>query len=137
MLIKNAILALIGLSGGIVIAGGIFAFVTIIGIIPRLASRTGTAKYILLYEDCIMVGGILGNLISIFEFGVPVGLVGLVLFGLFAGTFVGCLAMALAETINVFPIMTGRIKLVYGMPFLVLAVAIGKGLGSFYQMVIR
>lgn len=134
MLIKNLFLALIGLAGGTVIAGGVFAFVTMLGVIPRLASRTGTAKYMLLYEDCIMLGGILGNLIGIFQFRVPVGSLGLTLFGIFAGVFVGCLAMALAETLNVFPIFTKRIRLKKGIAFVVLATAIGKALGAFYQL---
>ena len=137
MLIKNVILAFIGLAGGVTISAGVFAFITAIGIVPRLASRTGTAKYILLYEDCIVWGGVIGNLISIFNWKVPIGITGLLIYAISAGVFVGCLAMALAETLKVIPVFTKRTKITQGMPFVVLAIALGKCLGAFYQLYIH
>lgn len=134
MLIKNIILLVIGLAGGFTIAGGVFAFITMIGIIPRLASRTGTAKYMLLFENAIIAGGILGNLIYIFEWHVPISIVGIIVFGFFTGIFTGCLAMALAEVLNVIPIFVNRVRLTQGISFVVLAIALGKGLGAFYQL---
>mgnify|MGYP002515891973 CR=1 FL=1 len=52
------------------------------------------------------------------------------LFGVFAGIFVGCWAMALAEILNVFPIFVRRVKLVKCIPYIILGIAIGKGIGS-------
>ena len=57
---NNIVLAVIGLSSGTVVAGGIFAFIAIIGVVPRLAQKTKTEKYIMIYEDAITLGGILG-----------------------------------------------------------------------------
>lgn len=136
-LIKNILLIIIGLSAGGIISGGIFAFITMIGIIPRLTFRTGTAKSISYVEDAVMLGGILGNVFSVFSPRVPVGIIGLILFGFFAGNFVGCLALALAEALKVIPVFVRRMKLTKGMPVILFVIAIAKALGSFYQLYIR
>ena len=61
---------------------------------------------------------------------------GIVIFGVFSGMYVGCFAMALAEILNVLPIFSRRIHLKEGMPYMVVVMAIGKALGSFYQLCI-
>lgn len=134
MLIENLILIAIGLSSGVAVAAGIFAFITMLGVVERLAYRTHTSNHILLYEDSILLGGTIGNLIALYKWNLPIGIIGLILFGLFSGMFVGCLAMALAEELKVMPIFASRIKLVQGMPFIVLSIAMGKGLGSLFQL---
>ena len=40
--IKYILMFLIGIGGGIVISGAVFAFIAIIGIVPRLAQKTKT-----------------------------------------------------------------------------------------------
>ena len=138
MLIKNFILMIIGVSGGTVIAAGIFAFITMIGVFPRLASRTNTSAYIYHYETAIIAGGITGNLLTVFQWNIPViGQTGLLLFGLFSGIYVGCLAMALAENLKVIPVLVQRTKLKQGLPWMITALALGKAMGSFYQFYMR
>lgn len=137
ILIKFGILFVIGLSGGFAVAAGVYAFITLLQIVQRLSSRTGTAKWVMTYEDCVMAGGILGNIVSVFEPRIPFSIFFLGAFGLFSGIFIGCLAIALAEIIDVMPTISRRISLTTGVPFLVLCVAIGKGLGAFYQLVIN
>ncbi|MDO5294014.1 MAG: stage V sporulation protein AB [bacterium] len=136
-LIERVILLFMGFAGGVGVAAGIYAFITMLQIVQRLSSRTGTANQINFYEDCVMVGGILGNLISIFEWQIHFSIVFLAIYGLFSGIFVGCLAIALAEVIDVFPAVSRRISLKLGIPFLVVAIALGKGIGTFYQLVIN
>lgn len=135
MLIKNILLIIIGVSGGAVIAAGIFAFITMIGVFPRLASRTNTSIYIYQYETAIITGGIAGNLITVFKPEIPIiGTVGLILFGVFSGIYVGCLAMALAENLKVMPVLVQRTGLKQGMPWIIAALAFGKAMGSWYQL---
>lgn len=136
-LIKNILLIFIGLSAGGVISGGVFAFITMIGVIPRLTFRTGTAKYISVVEDSIMLGGILGNIVAVFEPGLPIGIIGLLVYGLFSGIFVGCLSMALAEALKVIPVFVRRVKLTQGLPIVILSIAIAKALGAFYQLYMK
>ena len=77
--------------------------------IADFADRTHTGDKVRFYEDCAALGGILGNLVTVFHAGIPAGLPGLAVFGTFTGIFVGCWAMALAEILNVFPVfMRGR-----------------------------
>ena len=132
--LANAIIAFIGFSAGAIIAGGLFAFIAMVGVVTRLIARTRTAKTITFYEDLVILGATLGNLFYLFDYSLPVGTVGLVVFGTFSGIFVGCLAVALAETVNAIPVFAHRVKLQKGMSFLVLSMALGKSLGTLYQL---
>ena len=53
MLLRQLLLAFIGLCAGGVIAAGVFAFLAIIGVFPRLIGKSKTNKHILLY-DCLL-----------------------------------------------------------------------------------
>lgn len=130
MLVKQILLAIIGLSSGILVAGGLFGFIVSLGVISDFADRTHSGNKIRLYERALALGGSLGNVIDIFEISIPVGRWLLAVFGIFAGIFVGGWAMALAETLNVFPIFMRRAKLVGCIPYIILSIAIGKGIGS-------
>ena len=84
----------------------------------------------MLYEDAIVVGGILGNLLFVFKIHIPGGGWILPIFGLLAGIFTGCWAMALAEMLEVFPIFVRRVKLVQCIPWVILGTALGKTTGA-------
>ena len=127
---KQVLMALIGLSGGGIVAGGLFGFIVSLGVVSDFADRTRTADKVLLYEDAVALGGIVGNLLYTYRVVLPGMSWGLGLFGLLAGIFVGCWAMALTEILNVFPIFTRRIRLTKGIAYIILSVAIGKGIGS-------
>ena len=126
---------LLGISFGIAVAAGLFAFITTVGVVTRLAAGTKTAKYVMLYETVAVFGVTLANGFDLFQWTVPCGVICRTLCGLFSGVFVGCLAAALAEVVNVFPVMTRRIKLKVGMAYLVLAFALGKGFGAWYHLI--
>lgn len=125
------LLAFIGISAGGVIAAGVFAFLAIIGVFPRLIGKTKTKSHILLYEMVIVAGGVLGNVADLYEF--PIGAGGnlfLGIFGLSVGIFVGCLVMSLAETLKALPVISRRIHLAVGLQYLIFALAAGKLVGS-------
>lgn len=134
MWIKDIVLLFIGISGGGLIAAGLFAFISMVGVITRLAARTKAANHIKFFEDLIILGATLGNVLYIYNFAFPIGRIGLVLFGFFSGVYVGCLAVALAEVINAIPVIAKRIKIQMGMPYIVCSMAIAKALGSFIQL---
>ncbi|MCI8939361.1 MAG: stage V sporulation protein AB [Dorea sp.] len=136
MWVRQMLLAVIGISSGMIVAGGLFSFITGLGVISDFADRTHTGEHVLLYEDAVSVGGILGNIFFLFQVSVPGAGWFLPVFGLLAGIFTGCWAMALAEMLEVFPIFVRRIKLLRCIPWAILGTAIGKGVGSlifFYQ----
>jgi stage V sporulation protein AB len=126
------VLAIIGLSAGTLVSGGLFGFIVSLGVVSDFADRTHTADKIILYENAIILGGILGNILYIYQ--IPIAFPGSVVFtgvfGLLAGIFTGCWAMALAEILNVFPIFVRRSKLVKAIPYLIFGIALGKGVGS-------
>lgn len=131
---QNGVLGLFGFSAGGVVAAGVFAFLAIIGVFPRLMGKTGT-KRIFLYETAIILGGVLGNISDIFEIPIPLGAnlgssLFLGIFGLASGIFVGCLVMSLAETLKSLPVISRRIRLAVGLQYLILSIALGKLAGS-------
>lgn len=133
-ILQETALAIIGFAGGVSVAAGTFALITALGIIPRLASIMGVAEHVYKLESAIVLGGTIGSLLSVYHFPMRIGDVGIIIFGLFAGIFVGCLSMALAEAIRVFPILCQRINLNYGIYLLIFMMAAGKALGTLYQM---
>lgn len=126
---EQILLAVIGLSGGIAVAAGLFAFIVELGVVADFADRTHTGEHITFYEDCVALGGILGNLVYVFRISLPLGTPLLAVIGLFSGIFAGCWAMALAEILNVFPVFMRRIKIVRYVSVFVVSMALGKGLG--------
>ena len=125
---------IIGFAGGVAVAGGTFALITILGIIPRMAARLRLTEYIYQFETAIAAGGTVGSLIVVYHLKMPIGIAGIAIFGLFAGIFIGSLSMALAECLKVIPILFTRVNLQTGMSAIIIAMAIGKGLGTLYQM---
>lgn len=121
---------LIGLSAGVVVSAGVFALITALGVVPRLIERSETRAYIGLYENCIIFGGIIGTFLTFWQWPIPFGKVGLVVAGLAIGMFVGSLVVALAEFINVLPIMNRRLKLTGGIAFILITLGLGKTTGS-------
>lgn len=94
---EQIVLGLIGLSSGVAVAGGLFAFIVELGVVADLADRTHTAENLLLYEDSIALGGILGNALFCFQIRIPGASFVLPFFGVLSGIFVGCWAMALGR----------------------------------------
>ena len=140
---QQILLAAAGLSAGVAVAGGLFAFIVELGVVADFADRTHTGDRILFYETCAALGGILGNLVYVFGIGSSSmmqwlsdgaqlsaggGLLGI--FGIFSGIFVGCWAMALAEILNVFPVFMRRARIVRYIAAFTISVALGKGLGA-------
>ena len=131
MYLRLGLLAFAGLGAGAVIAAGIFAFLAIIGVFPRLIGVTHTAEHVLLYETLLILGGVWGNLADLYRVPFPFpGRIVLVICGMSVGIFVGCLVMSLAETLKALPVLNRRIRLAVGLQYVILAVAAGKAFGA-------
>ena len=145
---KYLFLAFVGSSFGALSSSGVFTVLVAIGLVPRFAGKTHTARYVLLYEEMVVLGTIAGCLISIFPEYFQVGrylrvnlpqwsstwdVLGntvMMLSGVFCGMFVGCLALAIAEMLDSIPIFTRRIGFRHGIGIAILFVALGKLCGS-------
>lgn len=130
MWINMLLLGILGISSGAAVAGGSFALIMALGVITRFAGRTHTARHVVAYENAAVLGGILGAIQSVYEIPLPVGMAGVVFYGLFAGVFSGAWAMALTEILDVIPIFSRRIGLKKGMPWLITAMALGRTAGA-------
>lgn len=125
-----------GICGGAVVAVALAAFIIELDIIPRFAGITHTADHIFLYENCLMLGSFLGNLMYIYDVYVPLGRIFIGITGLFFGIFLGCWIIALVEVVNVFAVMARRLGLKKGIGWMVLSIAVGKIMGSLFQFFI-
>ena len=133
MWIEHVFLGFLGLAAGGAVAAGTFAFIIVIGVVPRMIAKSNRAEAILLFENMIVLGGITGCAASVFTgMPIPVGRWILSVYGLCAGIFVGCIAVALAEILNTFPILFRRFKIKEGLEWVMLAMALGKLCGSMY-----
>ena len=130
MWIKYLLVACIGLSGGLIVSGGLFTVLFTVGLIPRFAGKTRTAMHVKIYEDAVILGSIFWNYVSIYEPGLPGKNLILVLYGTFSGIFVGCVAVAIAEMLNGIPVFSRRINFRRGLGIAVLFLAFGKSLGD-------
>jgi stage V sporulation protein AB len=151
MFLKQLFLAIIGLSSGLIVSGGVFTVLISVGLIPRFAGKMHVARKIFVLEEMVVLGTLTGDFFSVFTdlsmvgdfvlshrlFGTAtegvwrlLGTLLLILIGTFSGIFVGCLALAIAEMLDTIPIFARRIGFRHGLGFAVLGIALGKLAGS-------
>ena len=140
------VLSFAGFCFGILTAAGVFTVLTAVGLVPRFVGETHSAKEVILYENLIIAGTIVGGVFSVFsdiwtvgagaQNRMPTGFLLILAYvflgiaGLFAGMFVGCLALAIAEMLDSIPIFTRRISFRHGLGCMILSIALGKVCGS-------
>lgn len=124
-------------SGGIAVGGAYISFVTILGIIPRLIQLTDTTKYKYLYEGLYILGTIGFTILEFSDFYIELGSIIIVIIGLFFGIYVGLFSSALAETLNVLPVISKNFKIKKNMKQVFYALALGKASGALYYFVFK
>ncbi|MCT8138802.1 stage V sporulation protein AB [Anaerobacillus sp. CMMVII] len=135
MIVNYFVVMVIGLSGGLAVGSGLVAFLTVLGIVPRLTQLTKTKNYIKLYEWGVILGAITGSWFSLSEPRFNLPSYTLIVIGLFAGIFVGMLAAALTEVLNVFPILAKRVGVAEKIIYLLMAIVLGKIFGSLFHWI--
>lgn len=147
-ILQKIFIAIISASAGFAVSGGVFTTLIVIGLMPRFAGKTHTAGHIFFYEEMVVIGAIFGTIFSVFypffqfykwignspvweTVYIILGQLFLCLYGFFAGIFVGCLALAIAEMLNSIPIFARRTKFRHGIGVVILFMALGKSVGSF------
>lgn len=135
MTINILFIILIGLASGLAVGSGFVAFLSVLGVIPRLTQLTKTMKLISWYEWAVVLGALLGTAGSlrdpVLSFSpyvtIPLGLAG--------GIFVGMLAAALTEVLNVLPILAKRVRVDDKLETLLMAIVLGKVFGSLFHWI--
>ena len=145
---RTIFLIVFGASYGLLAAAGVFTVLVAVGLVPRFAGKTHTGKKVVLYEEMVICGTLFGCVFSVFARYCQIGawlqgrfpaqteiLLGAgngfqAIFGIFAGMFIGCLALAIAEMLDSIPIFARRISFRHGLGFAILGMAAGKLCGS-------
>ncbi|MCD7739114.1 MAG: stage V sporulation protein AB [Lachnospiraceae bacterium] len=128
---------LLGLCAGVLTSGGVTSVLMAVGLTPRFIGRVHEARHIYLLESMIIWGSVVGGVLGVFYDRLAgilwpaSGVVIQICYGFFAGIFVGSLAIAIAEMLEVFPVFTRRLRLNRGLPWVLLAAALGKSVGAF------
>lgn len=124
---------LLGLGGGLAVGAGFVAFLTVLGIVPRLMQMTKTFQYIHSYEWSVISGAVILGWASLQDYRLYLPGIILLPIGLFSGMFIGMLAAALTEVINVLPILAKRVGMGERIIALLMAIVFGKILGSLFH----
>lgn len=133
---SRVFVAITGLASGIMVGSGIVALITLLDIVPRVAQLSKTQDKIRLYEGLIILGATLASFLSLSEITIGIPKVVVAIIGFFIGCFVGLLASALAEVMNVIPVVIRRFRLEGYVRVILYALIFGKVLGSLYQWIL-
>lgn len=138
MFLKSLFLILVGLCSGTGIAAGTFAFLLVIRVIPRMVQKAKLEHRIIYIENIVFRGLLFGTILSLFSWKKKwiftlLGRSILTIYGVSAGIFVGCLAVALAEILDTFPIFFRRLHIKESFAStMIFVMAMGKMLGSLF-----
>jgi stage V sporulation protein AB len=135
MTIKVLGVIFIGLAGGLAVGSGFVAFLTVLGIIPRLTQLSKTMKMIRFYEWAVVLGALSGVMATLRDPILGISSLFLIPLGLTGGIFYGMLAGALTEVLNVFPVLAKRLGIDGKIIILIMAIVLGKIFGSIFQWV--
>lgn len=133
MLIRSIGLGFIGFSGGIAVGAGFVSFLAVVGLIPRLSQLTKSYHIIRWYEWAIILGALIGTWGGLRPFKLYLHTFFLIPIGLGAGIFIGLIAAGLTEVLNVLPILAKRLGINEQILILLMAIVLGKMLGSLFH----
>ncbi|NLX61595.1 MAG: stage V sporulation protein AC [Tissierellia bacterium] len=133
---KYILLPFMGISAGLTVGGALAAFVTLLDFIPRLIQLTNTRKYIKLYQNLYALGGLLISLLYFFNYGLKLSRIISMLVSFIMGVFTGLFSSALAEVLNVIPVLSKKFKLKHNLKYIVFAMLLGKVSGSLWYWLV-
>ncbi|GGG19021.1 stage V sporulation protein AB [Paenibacillus aceti] len=123
----------LGFAGGIAVGAGVIALFIVLDMIPRLAQITRTFDKVHWYEGAMVSGSFIGTIADFWNWKMAGPWLFSGVIGLFNGIFVGMLAAALTEVLNVLPIIAKRLHMQRFLFGLLLAMVFGKVAGSFFE----
>lgn len=129
---KQILLVLISISGGVVVGGALAAFITLLNIIERLVQLTESEKNIKLYEWVFTIGSFIAILIYFSDISFVFPSVLVVTIALIVGIFTGLFSSALAEVLNVIPLVSKKLKIKGELKYIIYSIMLGKVMGSLY-----
>ena len=67
MWVRHILLAILAFGCGAAVSAGTFAFLLVLGVVPRLLGKTKEASRIFMAENLIILGVLTGAVLSVFE----------------------------------------------------------------------
>jgi len=133
----NGFTVLLGLAGGLAVGSGFVALIIVLDIIPRLAQLAYAYRKSVWFESSVILGAVYWSLADFLDWRLRLPRqFTLGVMGLFDGIFVGMLAAALTEVMNVLPILAKRLNLSQFTVWLVTAMVLGKIFGSLFDWLV-
>ncbi|AIQ59607.1 stage V sporulation protein AB [Paenibacillus borealis] len=124
---------LLGIAGGIAVGGGVIALFIVLDMVPRLAQLTSSYDKVHWYEGAMVGGSLLGTMSDFWNWKIAAGPLIELGVGLLDGVFIGMLAAALTEVLNVLPILAKRLHMTHLLFGLLMAMVCGKVAGSLFD----
>ncbi len=125
------------LCAGAAVGTSIASLFAALDIIPRLNIGVREKDRTRLWQSAVIVGGIVSTMVYTFGVGMSLGKIASGTAGLLHGVFVGLLAGALTEVLNIIPILTQRLKLKNGEKTIINALIIGKTMGALFFFLVN
>ena len=138
---SHVLMGFLAICAGTAVSAGTFAFLLVIGVFPRVIGKMNLGNRIILIENLVIAGILIGAVFSLLPWEVSesggwllsaVKWCVMAVYGISAGVFVGCIAAALAEILNTLPILFRRTKIKRGLPWIMTAMALGKMCGGLF-----
>lgn len=127
--IADVITAFTGIAGGFAVGGGFVAFISVLGVLPRVIIMTSQQSKLPGIEWSLISGALFGTVAMYVPFSVNLPLA-VPFLGLLSGMFIGMMAAALTEVLNVIPLVTKRLKIAGSLELVITAIIAGKVAGS-------
>ncbi|MBC8532393.1 stage V sporulation protein AB [Gehongia tenuis] len=128
----NLVLGFVGLGMGLVAGGALGAFFSILKLITRLADRMNSMTYEKFCAWCVALGAGVFAFASVSGFHLMLPRWAAVIVGAFSGAYIGMVASALSEVLDVIPIFTRRLHITWFVKALLIALLLGKSVGSLF-----
>ncbi len=129
-ILLDLISGFVGFCEGLLTGGSVIALVVILEVIPRICEFSGTEKYTWIYDDFTVLGAVWGSLSAYISIKFNFGIIPVIVWGLFSGTFVGIVAVALADVLDVIPVVLKRLRIENYVTVFVITMLLGRMLGA-------
>lgn len=137
-MMKSILLALIAFGGGVTVGSAAAAFLALLEVIPRLMQISDTRNHIKTYQYTLTFGFVLFTILDLSSLHLNLNKYIAIPTGFLYGTFIGILSSALAEVLNVIPVLAKKLKLRDHLTYIIYTLMAGKVLGSiFYWIYIK
>ncbi len=132
---ENILLVIIAFGGGVTAGSAAAAFLALLEVIPRLMQISDTRDYIKLYQGVLTFGFVLFTLIYFSDFHLSLSKYITIPAGFLYGMFIGIFASALAEVLNVIPVLAKKLKLRDYLTYVIYTLMAGKVVGSMFYWI--